>query len=203
MTTITDDTPATLAQHKVQAGDVVQNSRNGITAEIIVVAGSLQLAWEGCDDDTFPVAYAGAKYTVLSRATPAPMPHGHVRLGDGRVFDLTANELPLGLLEGRDPEVAEALKKHGGPYQLYAVIGPGAMWADWAGPSAWGKVCTYRVAPLPPAPKVETIAVNRWMTCDALVVGGAAAPEGSVPVRFTFNRIDGKPDPASFKLEAR
>lgn len=200
MTDITDDTPATLAQHKVQAGDVVLYGATGLTATIVAGDGGLLVAWDG-SDDTFPVEHSESFYTVISRATPAPLPHGHVRLSDGRVVDLTADKmLPFGML---DADVQEAMWAHGGPYQMYGGGSGGGLWADWECP-AWSAHMAYRVAPLPPAPKVETVTLDGWMTPSGNFHSHFHQHPGAddTPVRIVGKIIDGMPQ-LPFAVEAR
>ena len=62
--------------------------------------------------------------------------------------DLTALTTPFGLL---DRETQEALKAHGGPFQLWG----GSKWIDRSGDdieSVFDNWYCYRVKPLPPAP---------------------------------------------------
>jgi hypothetical protein len=56
------------------------------------------------------------------------------------MIDLTKIKTPFGLLE---PETQEALRAHGGPYELYD--GPG--WSEWH--PMWINAATYRVKPQP------------------------------------------------------
>jgi len=59
--------------------------------------------------------------------------------------DLTAITTPFGLL---DRETQEALKAHGGPWEMYV----GDAWADNDEP-IWHKATVYRVKPAPPKPR--------------------------------------------------
>ena len=60
--------------------------------------------------------------------------------------DLTQIKVPFGLL---DPETQEALKAHGGPYEVWS----NAFGGSWVGCEAkWVAICTYRVKTTPPAP---------------------------------------------------
>lgn len=191
MTTITDDTLATLTAHKVQAGDVVQIEYGHTYTVGVNSLGKL------CDASDGVALVDAGPWTVISRATPAPLPHGHARMRDGRVVDLTADKmLPFGML---DTEVQEAMRAHGGPYEYYDGV------SGWVAPVIgilWGKGCAYRVAPLPPAPKVETVTMKAHLEKTGWIY--TTNFNGSLmPVTITFNLIDGKPDPASYKLEAR
>lgn len=60
--------------------------------------------------------------------------------------DLTAITTPFGLL---DRETQEALKAHGGPYEIYT---GGGGWKERLGPM-WGYTYAYRVKPAPPKPR--------------------------------------------------
>lgn len=59
--------------------------------------------------------------------------------------DLTAITTPFGLL---DRETQEALKAHGGPYEIYRRLG----WGDVLQPS-FDAIYAYRVKPSPPKPR--------------------------------------------------
>lgn len=64
--------------------------------------------------------------------------------------DLTTITMPFGLL---DAETQEALKAHGGPYEVFAVYG----WRPTLGdPQYWSDRYAYRVKPAPPKPR------ERW-----------------------------------------
>lgn len=60
--------------------------------------------------------------------------------------DLTTITSAFGLL---DAETQEALRAHGGPYQVFTYEG---MWDDTLEPY-WQKQVTYRVKPQPPKPR--------------------------------------------------
>jgi hypothetical protein len=64
--------------------------------------------------------------------------------------DLTKIEKPFGLL---DAETQEALRAHGGPYEMYGYDG----WT-YNGMPAWSPNTTYRVKPQPPKPR------DFWLT---------------------------------------
>ena len=61
------------------------------------------------------------------------------------MIELTKITTPFGLL---DAETQEALKAHGGPWEMYV----GDAWADWSNPE-WGSTCVYRVKPATPKPR--------------------------------------------------
>ena len=83
---------------------------------------------------------------IISRAAPDPLPHGHVTLPDGRTVDLTANRVRCDLM---DPDELQAMKDHGGPYEVRCA----GLWGIIKMP-AWSFNATYRVAP---KPVVETV----------------------------------------------
>lgn len=64
--------------------------------------------------------------------------------------DLTALTTPFGLLdEVYGPGTQEALKAHGGPYEVWS----NAFGGSWVGCEAlWVASCTYRVKTMPPTP---------------------------------------------------
>lgn len=65
-------------------------------------------------------------------------------------IDLTKITTPFGLLdEAYGPGTQEALKAHGGPYEMYMVQG----WARTSDP-LWVPCTLYRVKPAPPKPRV-------------------------------------------------
>lgn len=164
----------TLKELNVQPGDVVECVREG--------SGYTKEGWRYVINDDRGVDGLGqifftkSKFRIISRATPQP--------------DLTAITTPFGLL---DTATQEALRAHGGPYEMWF----GEKWSDIK-PDWSAGVPTYRVKP---APKVETVTVDGWLT-----PGGSYRQEPnpmSTPVRVTFNRIDGVIDLASYRVEAR
>ncbi len=64
--------------------------------------------------------------------------------------DLTDLKTPFGLL---DRETQEALKAHGGPYELWR----GSLWGDVDPHDDFDSWYAYRVKPAPPKPPVEVI----------------------------------------------
>jgi hypothetical protein len=68
------------------------------------------------------------------------------------MIDLTAITTPFGLL---DRETQEALKAHGGPWEVYTHL---AGWEKTVGIPIWAKGNTYRVKPAPPKPR-------EWWLC--------------------------------------
>jgi len=68
--------------------------------------------------------------------------------------DLTAITTPFGLL---DAETQEALKEHGGPYELWR----GGYWGDAGGGEEFDTWYTYRVKPQPPKPREFWISHDR------------------------------------------
>ena len=144
----------TLKELNVRAGDVVEGlfSENSI-AEIDGVLWCL-------DQGGFPwlrVSESIGEYTLISRATTEPLPHGHVTLSDGRTIDLTANRVRCDLM---DPEELQAMKDHGGPWEKWGL----GEWSHCSEPM-WITAMTYRVAP---KPVVETVVlygelyVGKW-----------------------------------------
>jgi hypothetical protein len=80
------------------------------------------------------------------------------KTGGFSVSDLTAIKTPFGLL---DRETQEALKAHGGPYELYVMPG---HWEKWPDP-AWAFDRTYRVKPAPPKPRDVWVIEGAPMVC--------------------------------------
>ena len=71
------------------------------------------------------------------------LPYGHTLLPDGSTVDLTAIEKPLWLLSD---DVREALKAHGGPYEM---VSARSGWKAIDDDPSWCGHITYRVAPQP------------------------------------------------------
>lgn len=84
--------------------------------------------------------------------------------------DLTAITTPFGLL---DRETQEALKAHGGPYEMYD--GGDAGWQAVTDPS-WVDTCTYRVKPAPPKPREMTAVWNAGRSCFEIHVTNIVIP---------------------------
>ena len=130
----------------------------------------------------------------IPAATPAakPLPHGHACLPSGEVIDLTAIITPFGLLPA---DVQQALRDHGGPWECWQSNG------NWeAIKPGWGISQTYRVRPLPPAPKVREVTAYLRMTPEGeVVIDGFET--GGVFARITMTLRDGVPDHVA-KVEA-
>ena len=83
-------------------------------------------------------------------------------------MDLTKITTPFGLLdEVYGPGTADALKAHGGPYEIYCSNG---QWSHW-GPAPFAPSTTYRVKPQPPTkPSIDWSHVApeyKWLARDA------------------------------------
>jgi hypothetical protein len=88
--------------------------------------------------------------------------------------DLTAITTPFGLL---DDATREALKAHGGPYQVY---GPDGNWTSW--PPGWHVNCVYRVKPSPPKPREWWVSGGNCIW-DTYTEAYNACDRGEKPVR--------------------
>ncbi|WP_277022196.1 hypothetical protein [Paracoccus hibiscisoli] len=180
----------TLKELNVKQGDVVECADAGITKDHLTVGKTYNVHsgpmictdkgrfWgEGDRAHTgFPTR---ATFRIVSRATPP--------------VDLTALEKPFGLL---DAATQEALRAHGGPYEMFAGSADGHRWRH--GFLGEYKGLAYRVKP---APKRETVTQDGWMT-----EGGSfrTTPNvASIPVRVTFDRVDGQIDLPTYRVEAR
>ena len=144
----------TLKELKVQDGDVVE-TKLCLLRDIKFHMGELWLCRQG-ENPFCPVSSSTQTYTLVSRAK-SDLPHGHVKMKDGRVVDLTANTTPCDLM---DPEELQAMKDHGGPWEWWRC----RRWVGWGNPG-WSGGSTYRVAP---KPVVETVVLtghkfnNEW-----------------------------------------
>ena len=80
--------------------------------------------------------------------------------------DLTAITTPFGLL---DRETQEALKAHGGPYELWR----GSLWGDVEPHDDFDSWYAYRVKPAPPMPRtiylVECAPCGPAMVCQTAI----------------------------------
>lgn len=110
---------------------------------------------------------------------------------DVQQVDLTKITTPFGLL---DDATREALIAHGGPYEHYGSEG----WLNTT--HKHGVWCPWHVFRVKPQPEEEALEIDAWVSHDD---GQIWLDEGDAPVRVTFNRIDGKIDPSSYKVEAR
>jgi hypothetical protein len=98
---------------------------------------------------------------------------------------------PLGQVLGlMPPETQEAMKAHGGPYEIYGDVYAGGWRA--ANP-AWTPQRAYRVKP---APIRENVTLIGNPECGFDYSGWTANTH-----RIQFDLIDGKPDCASIKME--
>ena len=120
--------------------------------------GSVQATVDGVDGfNWFMDAGSFKEYTP-------DLPHGHVTLLDGRTVDLTANRVRCDLM---DPDELQAMKDHGGPYEVRGI--EGWIWMHFD--PAWDYHNTYRVTPKPAvsaASATETVVMtghkfnNEW-----------------------------------------
>jgi hypothetical protein len=90
------------------------------------------------------------------------------------LMDLTKITTPFGLL---DEATQEALKAHGGPYEMYD--GGDAGWQAMPDPS-WVDTCVYRVKTSPPAPRDFWI----WRNATGAVMGLFRKPTAPEDVHF-------------------
>ena len=165
----------TLKELNVKPGDVVM--LGGWRKKIPMTVGPDMVARSEDNSYTMTVEKStDPDWFIISRATPTP--------------DLTAITTPFGLL---DQATQDALRAHGGPY-------------DWYASNGWQHVVinnfedhmTYR---LQPELYLENVSIDAWF-------GGSGGVyvtrlHDGIPVRVTFNRINGVIDLASYKVEAR
>lgn len=126
--------------------------------------------------------YSGATFRIISRATPA--------------VDLTALTTPFGMLDDvHGPGTQDALRAHGGPYQRYADNG------NWFAVDVplWYLGDAYRVKP---APKRETVTRDMWADAETGLTYRDERP-GTTPIRITVEKVDGKSDWSTHRVEAR
>ena len=159
----------TLKELNLKPGDVVEYAHED---QYIVCEGN-KLQWsDGTIKDY--LCWDTGQFTLVSRA-PTP--------------DLTAVTTPFGLL---DAATQEALRAHGGPYEMW----DGAEWDE--GIPSWYGDSTYRVQP---KPESETITCNAYVHPSGII--SKIESDTPQPVRVTFNRINGVIDLASYKVEPR
>lgn len=173
----------TLSELNVKPGDVVQIVRGGKNNPV----DHFDAPSSTVNKQKGVVALGGsytydydARFRIISRAAPP--------------VDLTAIREPFGLLdEVYGPGTQEAMRSHGGPYEMFDIDG---KWSEWE--PRWSPGIAYRVKP---APKVETVTFDGWVNEDGCVRYGNE--HGCTPIRATFNRVDGKIDLASYRVEPR
>ena len=108
-------------------------------------------------------------------------------------IDLTAIVTPYGLL---DPNVQDALRAHGGPYEYYGTNG---KWERLHSLFEWLPNFTYRVLK---KPIVVQSALDAWLMPTGWVHAGKSMQEAS-PVRIIFETVDGVIDPSSYRVVPR
>lgn len=103
---------------------------------------------------------------------------------------------PLGIVFGlMPPEAQEAMKAHGGPWEVFSY----GRWGFWGGAQyEWSSDRAYRVKP---ASKVVTVTLYGGREGDTAEYGFYEIGAVVQSHRITFNLIDGKPDCASIKME--
>ncbi|UNY40293.1 hypothetical protein KLEP181_gp59 [Paracoccus phage vB_PmaP_KLEP18-1] len=166
----------TLKELNVQPGDVVTPAGWDIG---LTMGKDYQVVDRGdgpffIDDDGDAVEIPVMR--IVSRATPA--------------IDLTAITTPFGLL---DAATQEALRAHGGPYEYFYM-------GEWYETDTIDDRDTHWVHRVKPAPKRETVVFDGWIWNDD---GRIWLVEADTPVRVTFDRVYGKIDLASYRVEAR
>ena len=131
--------------------------------------------------DEWPLKYGGlypyATFRIISRTTPTP------------AIDLTVITTPFGLL---DKATQDALLAHGGPYEYYY----GGKWYPTDTVEEEDYHWAHRVKP---APKRETVTMDVYLDVTGCIYHSEIGP----PVRVTFDRVDGKIDLSTYKVEPR
>ena len=107
-------------------------------------------------------------------------------------IDLTAITTPFGLL---DAATQDALRAHGGPYERY---GDDGGWIPSENP-VWYLGNAYRVKP---APKRETVTRDMYADAETGLTYRDERP-GTEPIRITVEKVDGKADWSTHRVEAR
>lgn len=93
-------------------------------------------------------------------------------------IDLTAITTPFGLL---DDATREALKAHGGPYEVW--FQDPSRWEEWESPS-WSNSIVYRVKPSPPKPR------EWWLRMDSKGrICGTDPVEGDPPPNWNMEAV--------------
>lgn len=170
------DAPAetgTLKELNVQPGDVVEYVPLGGRS----VVGRFENGrwYEKGKDEPY---VCDPSFRIISRATPS--------------IDLTAITTPFGLL---DEATQDALRAHGGPYERYTDDG---KWTTAHIP-VWYRGNAYRVKP---APKRETVTRDMWADDETGLTYREERP-GTTPIRITVEKVDGKADWSTHRVEAR
>ena len=165
----------TLKELNVKPGDVVEcvagpkhrTSWVGKRA-VCMDTGSRGLRVEA-EDGCFCAVKDGSnwQYRIISRATPTP--------------DLTAITTPFGLL---DETTQDALRAHGGPYEMYAGSSTGHRWQR--GCLGEYKAIAYRVKP---GPVIET---------ETMKITNA---DGTELAQATVTTRNGKPDWSTLQVQ--
>ena len=128
----------------------------------------------GMDGGTYPFWDTCSMFSIVSRA-----------------IDLTAIKTPFGLL---DAATQDALRAHGGPYEAWMTNGTWAVCAP-----AWAITVVYRVKT---APKRETVTRDMWADAETGLTYRDERP-GTEPIRITVEKVDGKADWSTHRVEAR
>lgn len=138
----------------------------------------------------FRVVTPYAEHQKTKPVTPS-LPDEHVRLSDGTIWDMTAEQqYPFGMLTA---EQKTALKAHGGPWQEFNAVG----WVR-ATPKIWHGSCIYRVTP---EPKCKTITQTMWRNKHGKLWD--CFFEGYIPVTVTHEIVDGVPDYSTYHVVAK
>ena len=171
----------TLRELNVQPGDVVQYIPMG--------GHSVIREWRDgrcySEGNGFPFDDAADFRVVVSAA----LPPGHVRLASGEVVDLTANRVAHGLLE---PEVRAAMEAHGGPFDIYTLVG----WNPWQNYTINGKASAFHpssVIRVRPAPAVRTVVTSGYGRDGEFWSGPKSSPLDTHRLTITLD-VNGQPD---------
>lgn len=180
----------TLKELNVKPGDVVEwldlqkdNIFTVVSAAVItdgLYQGEVRARLEGYGGGIFDKE----QFRIISRAAqPTSTP------------DLTAITTPFGLL---DAATQEALRAHGGPYEWWN----GEVWNYAEKACAFSSASPAFAYRVKPEPKRETVTDDRWLIPHN---GNISFDEMTdrTPVRVTFDRVDGKIDLSTYKVEPR
>lgn len=173
----------TLKEMDVKPGDVVALAgADGYKFTIGYISGDRVYGTSEKSDRQYEDDWsltATGNWFIISRATTTP--------------DLTAITTPFGLL---DAATQKALRAHGGPYEFFS----GDNWRDAAlEPDEWLNFNTYRAKK---EPKRETVTMAVFIDLEGFIqpsyINGLTKR-----VQVTFDRVDGRIDLATYKVEPR
>lgn len=175
----------TLKELNVKPGDVVEVISEApwwTPGKEYLVSSGRQIFDDQDDERDWDETFVKAR--IISRAAqPTSTP------------DLTAITTPFGLL---DAATQEALRAHGGPYEWWN----GEVWNYAEKACAFSSASPAFAYRVKPEPKRETVTDDRWLIPHN---GNISFDEMTdrTPVRVTFDRVDGKIDLSTYKVEPR